>query len=360
MIENNRIKSVLATKPKGKIKELGNGVIIPALVNAHVHLELSALETDLAFDQGFTAWVRQLLNKRDNLGENRLRQAANRAAKGLKALGTGIIGEISTLGITRDLVQKNGLSGIWFQECLGGAIPKDILPKAQDLIKNNLFFSMAGHAPHTCSPDLLGRLKTQTAAQGLVFSIHLAESCEESEFLDKGKGLWADFLLSRKIDIRNWPVGNTTPVGYLHKLGILDSATLGVHLLHLNAKDIDILADTGTQICLSPRSNENLHQRLPDIEKMLKKGLDPALGTDSLASCASLSLFDEMAFVRTHYPNIKPETIFNMATINGAKALGLDHKFGCLAPGKASCFVYLDMDVPNKNQLLERLTWNEI
>jgi len=354
-VDGGQIKSISRIRPQGPVRDLGPGVILPALVNAHVHLELSALAGAVPFDRGFTAWVRELLVKREALGEEKLRLEAGRAAAALTTQGTGIVGEISTLGITRNLLEIHGVSGVWFREVLGGMREADTPAKGR-----TVSFSMAGHAPHTTGPEVLKDLKRQTVSRGLPFSIHLAESRSESEFMETGKGGWADFLASRGIDISTWPVGNTSPVQYLNRLGILGNSTLAVHLLQTDERDMGILAETGTRICLCPRSNENLHQRLPQIKLMLDKGLEPALGTDSLASCDSLSLFDETAFVRSRYPDIAPETVFKMATANGARALGLNRNWGSLDPGKRACFLYADLDTSNKNQIFERLTCNEI
>ena len=354
-VETGRIRGVSKTRPDGKVIDLGPGVIIPCLVNAHLHLELSALKNLVNFKKGFTAWVQELLAKRENLGTELLKAAANVAAADLTGMGTGVIGEISTLGITREIVAACGLSGIWFQEVLGGVVPETQLNQSE-----SLSFSVACHAPHTTAPEVLKALKANTLAQNLIFSIHLAESEAETQFLETGKGQWADFLASRGINIDSWPVGNTTPVQYLNKLNLLDDKTLAVHLLRVDDGDLEIIADTGTRICLCPRSNNNLHQQLPDIQSMLDKGLTPALGTDSLASCDSLNMFDEMAFIRLHYPEIRPETVLDMATVNGAATLGLGQSYGSLEPGKQSAFLYIDLDAPNKNIIFESLTNNEL
>ena len=94
---------------------------------------------------------------------------------------------------------------------------------------------------------------------------------------------------------------------------------------------------------------------MPDLPAMLDIGISPALGTDSLASCDSLSVFDEMEFVCRKYPEVPPETVLAMATVNGADALGLSRDFGSLSPGKRADFLYIDLDEPNKRYLIERL-----
>lgn len=332
----------------------GSGVIMPCLINAHLHLELSALKNTLSFDRGFGAWVQQLLEKRDDLGEAVLVRAAQRAARQLFDQGTGYIGEISTLGLTREIVRDQGLAGVWFQEFLGAVRPKTEIQK-----QDPLWVSLAGHAPHTTDPSLLQAVKQQTQAQNLPFSIHLAESDAESQFISGKKGEWGGFLASRGIDTDLWPIGSESPVQYLDHLGVLDSSTLAVHLLNIDSLDLEILARTRTRICLCPRSNYNLHKRLPEIGKLLEKKLAPALGTDSLASCDSLSIFDEMGFVRHHYPKIDPGQILSMATINGARALGISHLTGTLDKGKNAAFIYVDLNVQNKSELMDYLTTHE-
>ncbi len=337
----------------------GPGVLLAPLVNAHLHLELSALRNTLSFDKGFTAWVQALLEKREAMGNAVLTREAQKAAESLAALGIGYVGEISTLGLTRTLVQSQGLAGVWFQEILGA------IGSTAELVKADLLsFSLAGHAPHTTDPFLLQAVKKTTRARGLPFSIHLAESDEESEFIrgtpGGARGQWGEFLASRGIDTTLWPLGSKldakSPVQYLDDLGILDASTLAVHLLNINGPDLDILARTKTRICLCPRSNWMLHKKLPNIQGFLDKKLAPALGTDSLASSPSLSLLDEMAFVRQKFPHIDPAQVLSMATLNGARALGLDHLAGTLDKGKKSTFIYVDLTVPTLSDLMEKLT----
>ncbi len=361
-VENGVITDVYKASPSNtlglNIIDHGPGVIMPCLINAHLHLELSALKNTLPFDRGFGAWVKALLEKRDALGEAVLVREAQRAAGQLFDQGIGYIGEISTLGLTREIVQSIGLSGVWFQEFLGASRPKTQIQK-QDQKQDLLWVSLAGHAPHTTDPFLLQEVKKQTRDLNLPFSIHLAESDAESQFISGEKGEWKEFLASRGIDTDLWPIGSKSPVQYLDGLGVLDSSTLAVHLLNVDPLDLDILARTRTRICLCPRSNYNLHKRLPDIGKLLEKKLAPALGSDSLASCDSLSIFDEMGFVRHHYPKIDPGQILAMATINGASALGLSHLTGTLDKGKNATFIYVDLNVKTKSELMDGLITHE-
>jgi len=353
-IENGLICGVYTGRPKGSCVDHGPGVLMPPLVNAHLHLELSALKNSLPFDKGFQFWVQTLLEKRGALTREELIQKARDSVQALIQSGTLYVGDISTLGITLPLMEASALNGICFHEFLGSDIPDVVVQKNE-----SVSFSVAGHAPHTSSPQLLKTLKKQAASKGLPFSIHVAESRDESAFVRDGKGTWADFLTSRGIDFSSWDVGSKTPVSYINDMGLLDSSTLAVHLLNADKTDLDILARTHTKVCVCPRSNWNLHQRLPDIERMIQKGIQPALGTDSLASCESLNMFDEMAFVQKNYPGLDPETIVAMGTINGARALGLEKVTGTLSKGKKAEFLYGSLAGINKKNLLSEIISNE-
>lgn len=362
---NGRVAGI-STTPAGPDKQdLGEGLIMPLLVNAHTHLELSALKKRTNCHKGFEAWVQEVIAKREAAGPAELAAAAVREVRKLAAGGTGAVAEISTLGLTRELLADSGLGGIWFQEVLGSRT--DFLSETDvrkpdagsDAALPPLGVSLAGHAPHTTSPELLRIAKAATRAQGLPFSIHLAESEAESDFINGENKSWEGFLRSRGIDVAGWPIGNKSPVAYLDELGLLDDQTLAVHLIRTTGQDLDILAARGTRVCLCPRSNQSLHQALPDIQGMLDRGITPALGTDSLASCDSLSLFDEMAFVRAHYPALSPETLLSMAGINGAKALGLFPAMGQLDINNWAGFLYVDLDARTPSEILECLTCND-
>lgn len=353
-IENGFIRDVHKRTPKEKSIDHGPGVLIPPLVNAHLHLELSALNGSLPFDKGFKLWVKMLLEKREALGKEKLIKKAQNSVQDLIKSGNLYVGDISTLGITKSIIEDSALNGICFHEFLGS----DILPTF--IQKNDsVSFSVAGHAPHTTSPQLLKVLKKRSKSEGLPFSIHVAESDDESEFINERKGQWADFLTSRGIDWSSWDIGSKTPIAYVNDMGLLDPLTIVIHLLTVNDKDVEILARSKTKVCVCPRSNQNLHGKFPDIEKMITVGIQPALGTDSLASCDSLNVFDEMIFVKKQYPGLDPATIFSMGTINGARALGIEQLTGTLSKGKRAQFLYRSVKAVNKKDLFQRIISNE-
>ncbi|MEZ4528245.1 MAG: amidohydrolase family protein [Desulfobacterales bacterium] len=341
------------------VQDHGAGVIIPALINAHTHLELSALKGKISFAHGFRPWVQMLLECRAAMKAEELQQGAESGIAELRRSGCIAVGEISTLGLTQEILHNSGLAGVWFREYLGGmeGFAEHSGNPCGSAQKESLFCfdSLAGHAPHTTSPELLKALKEKTRKYGLPFSLHLAESEDEWEFLHTGRGPWADFLTERGIDFSGWGLPVQNPVIYAHQLGLADEKSIFVHLLHAGYNDFELLKERGSHVCICPRSNHNLHARLPNLPEMLRAGLHPCMGTDSLASAESLNLFDEMSFTAKCFPEISPEQIFAMSTANGAAALGLADRLGSLVPGKCGIFNYIPISNCISSHLLERV-----
>jgi aminodeoxyfutalosine deaminase len=330
----------------------GSGVLMPALVNAHIHLDLCALKDATDMAAGFMGWVQSVIQKKEQTGRDALILAAKAGIDELKFSGTGIVGDICSSNIGPRLFLDSGLSGVWFQEYLGAGAPSDL---HCEKVSDTQTLSIAGHAPHTTAPELLVRLKSAARKASTPFSLHLAESEDEVRFLTTGKGQWADFLTARRIDTSAWGLTGLSPVRHADHLGLLDKNTLAVHLVFADETDIAILSEKQVHVCTCPRSNMHLQKRLPDVPMMMRAGMRLCLGTDSLASNESLSLFDEMAFLSRHFPAIAPRDILMMATISGASALGFDDQFGRLTPGRYAKMIYAPVAASGPEQVMESL-----
>ncbi|MCD4742792.1 MAG: amidohydrolase family protein [Desulfobacteraceae bacterium] len=361
-IENSIIKEVSRKKISSQYSKYdfvdhGSGVLMSPLVNAHTHLELSCFKDRLDMENGFETWVRELINLREKTDTKVIKENARQSVNELYNSGVLYVGEVSTTGITRRIFEQSPLSGVWFQEFLGSEVANEesVLNGAQ----GELNFSVAGHAPHTTAPSLLKLKKKQTNLKNLPFSIHVSESDAEMEFIKTGKGKWADFLKTRGIDSSSWNLPQQSPVIHLLNHDLLDPLTLMVHVLNPDNKDFEIIAESGAKVCICPRSNMNLHGKLPNLEKMLDIGIKPALGTDSLASCDSLSIFDEMHYIVQNYNNIKPSILIAIATQYGADALGIGDHTGSLEPGKIADMLYIPVQAKTETELLEKITGYE-
>ena len=351
--QGGRIVEVGAGPLRKPSVDHGPGILMPATVNAHTHLELSGLEGRVRTGEGFGAWVSDLIRERDRIGPDGLRRAAIEGIESLTTAGCAAVGEISTLGLTRDLLLQSGLSGVWFREYLGsGPAPEESPADELRGPAGPLRFSLAGHGPHTTSPALLQALKAATRRAKAIFSIHLDESDDERELITTGRGKWAEFLRSRGIDPGDWGLPAPSPTAHLSRIGVLDDRTLAVHLIGASAADLETLARHRVRVCVCPRSNRTLHGRQPDLPALLAAGIDPCLGTDSLASAGTLDPADEMAETARAYPSVSPETIFAMATVNGATALGIDRDVGTLAPGGRAVFAEIPVSPARRSDVL--------
>ncbi len=352
-VENGKISRAgqnrVDTDPE-QVIDHGPGVLMPPLVNAHTHLELCALKGKTATAQGFIGWIESIISLRQTLDEQTQIQAAAEGIREMMDSGTLVIGDIATQGLSREIFLNSSICGVWFKEYLGIILEDD--PSCVKIGEDRAV-SVAGHAPHTTGPEVLVRLKQTARHCGLPFSLHLAESEDEVLFLTSGKGKWADFLGRRGIDISSLKTPGKSPVSYVDDLGILDESTLAVHLVFAKKKEIERMAEKKVKVCLCPRSNLNLHNRLPDLSAMMDAGIKPCLGTDSLASVSSLSMFDEMRFAARSYPGISAADILATATVNGASALGLDKRFGRLAPGFDGRMIYVPIRASRPSELLD-------
>jgi aminodeoxyfutalosine deaminase len=353
-ISDGRVSAVGKANAGTPYEDHGAGVILPALVNAHTHLSLSRLADLAKSGLSFIDWVEKLIEARAALSQEEILTASVAAAKRAKDTGTGLAGEVGTTEPGLTSLTEAGLEGVVFEELLGSSPAVPSLAQDSETVR----FSYAGHALHTTSPKTLKTLKGLTAGRSSVFSLHLAESDLETEFLCGGAGPWAELLDSRGIDYSDWDLAAETPVERAQRLGLLGPWTLAVHVLQADRGDFETLAQTGTSVCVSPRSNMILHGRLPDIGAMLAAGINPALGTDSLASNSTLSLFDEMAFTAENYRDLRPDTILAMAGPYGAKALGRPDA-GRIRVGDRARLIYVDVDAGSAEEAALQLVANK-
>ena len=358
-VRNGRIvalgeKKEIASAFTGEALDLGWGAILPGLINAHTHVELSQFRGRISEGLGFVSWVRRLLSLQEKTNPEELNRAVEPAWDEINQTGAAAAGDwISPRSLvgqrsTRKAIRRAFLEIIGFDsERL--ILPEELDDRVSPLPEDSL--TLGAHAPHSTSASLLLAAKNWTRERDLPLAVHVAESKEETEFLLTGNGVWKDFLIERGKWVERWPAPGTTPVKYLERLGLLDDQTLAVHLTQAGRNDLSILRDHRVRVVVCPRSNRFIVGSLPDIAFMVRSGLKPALGTDSLASNVDLGLWGEMEIVQQAFPEIDPWEIIRMATIQGAAALDLSGKLGDLAPGKMARMFFLPLDQVNNNEL---------
>lgn len=345
IFETGPYKSLKDIYPDAHIIKHKNTALLPPLVNAHTHLELSHIKVnDDLPATGFTNWIEQLLNTREQLGA--VGQTVEDAAQKLldKQYNQGVIciGDIGNTDIGEQLAKEFPGRLLHFHEMLGRSEKsrKSILEKVSKAPNSKLF---TAHAPYSTHAELIKALKKRSRQQGLPFPIHTAEPPSENELLTSGTGELFEFLSKRKFIDQNYkpPAGidNLGSVKYLHSLNVLDELTICVHCIHVSDAEIKILSESGTKVCLCPGSNRHLNVGCAPVKKFLDNGILPALGTDSRASNPEISIWREMKILNQDHPDIQPEQILAMATLGGARALGLDNDHGTLDKGKKAQFL---------------------
>lgn len=337
--------------PEGPVRDLGPGVLLPGLVNAHTHLELSHLEGVAPLGRGFVPWVEGVVAARAGADEEEVAARTAEAITSLEKRGTAAVGDVSNRLAHLDVLGESRLRAVVFLEVLawdparaaeteGWADERLAAARRHDRVQVRL----AAHAPHSVSPELLRRL----VARGGIGALHLAESPEESRFLASGDGAWAEFLVRRGLgDVPFAPPG-TSPVRYADDLGLLHPGLVAAHGVQVDAADREILARRGVFVVLCPRSNRNLGAGTADVPALLAAGVRLCLGTDSLASVDTLDVLDDAVFLARQFPGLDPAALVRMATAGGAEALGLED-LGTLAPGQTAALAFAAAGTPPRD-----------
>ncbi|MDB4980451.1 MAG: Amidohydrolase 1 [Myxococcales bacterium] len=321
------------------------GALLPGLVNAHTHLELSDLAGDVPGGAGLVAWAGACMNASEEHTHEQRRDAALAAAAEAARLGTAAVGDVGNSLASVPGIVAAGLRGTIFHELLGsrqartGDALADAARERAEVTKKHpwpagLGYVPAPHAPYSADPDLLERIFLAAARVGLPTSIHVAEDADELALLRDGSGRWPAVLAAMGVDVAK-RVPRQAPVEYLAHRGAFAGTTppLLVHMVHASRDDRRIARQVGATVVLCPRSNLHIGGRLADVPTMLAEGLQLALGTDSLASTPDLSLFGEVATLAAHFPAVSPYRWLELATRGGALALRLG-ACGTLAPGR--------------------------
>jgi len=323
------------------VVDLGPTAILPALVNAHTHLELSDLRGTVSPASSMPEWVDRMLACRAEAGSpdpTEIRRAVTEAS----AAGTGLFGDIGNTTMVAPVLVAAGVFARVFREVL--AFPDDladasVLAAVDELDSlppcTRVRPGIAAHAPFSvgraafASLDRMARIRFDGPR-----SIHLAESPEELEFLQTGKGPWRSLLERLGRWDEGWTIPGCGPVEYLQRLGWLRHGLVVVHGVQLTDPELHELARRGVTLVTCPRSNVWTGVGFPPIERFLRSGVPLAIGTDSLASVADLNLFSELAEMRRLAPLAPARQLLRCATSQGADALGFGQELGAITPGR--------------------------
>jgi cytosine/adenosine deaminase-related metal-dependent hydrolase len=334
--------------------DLGRVAVLPGLVNAHTHLELSYLRDEVAPTPDFPTWVRAVMaarRRRSSPQAPEILDAVERAIAEASAYGTAVVGDIGNTLVSFGPLARSPLAGVVFFEILGfnATDPGDLVEHARREIEalppsERVRASLAAHAPHTVAPLVLRAIRRALERDPFApCSVHLSESIEEVEFIRTGGGPWRQLLEDAGAWNAAWSAPGVSPVQFLDESGFLDKRVLAVHGVQMTPDDLSRMAARGTTLVTCPRSNGHTGAGAPPIEDFYASGVRVAIGTDSLASAPDLSVFAELATLRALAPSVSASSLLASATIEGARALGFDADYGTIEPGKSARLLAVDI-----------------
>ncbi len=373
LIENGQIVAVrpAASPPDPQCRDLGDAILMPGLVNVHTHLDYTVMR-GLLEDIEFFSWIRELTARKAALDWYDWMASAHFGAAEALSGGITTIGDCTDSGAALHGANALGLGGIVYQEVFGidesqsvSSIMAMLAAKVESLRASaegsRLEVGISPHAPYTVRRELFHALRDYVKEEHLPVCIHAAESRAEAELMYAHTGAIAEMFERRGII---WETPHVSTVAYLDSLGMLSPQTLLVHGVQVSASDRHIIAERGVAWAHCPKSNAKLGNGVASLGILGRKFPEGThqedhganvprigLGSDSVASNNTLDLFEEMRFavlmqrgVHHRIMALTAREAVEMATLGGAKALGLDREIGTLETGKRAdlCAVRLN------------------
>jgi cytosine/adenosine deaminase-related metal-dependent hydrolase len=338
-----------ASAPPGADEDLGEVILMPGLVNAHCHLELTGMRGFLE-DLDFGRWITRLTAAKRAVytPESLLDAARFGVEEGIRA-GITTYADTCDSGVALLAMRDAGVRGIMYQEVFGpdpaqcdeslsGLRAK--MARHSEIETELVRAGISPHAPYTVSDELFRAATDYALAEQLPMAIHIAEGELEQELVTRGSGPFARGLERRGIVVR--PRGES-PVGMLEQLGVLRARPLLIHCVRTDAGDVAAIERARCGVAHCPVSNAKLGHGIAPLAEWLDAHVAVGLGSDSMASNNRMDILEEARLAallqRARFGShalIDAATAVQLATIGGARALGLDAEVGTLEVGKAA------------------------
>ena len=327
--------------------DAAGGIVMPGLVNTHTHMPMT-LFRGLADDLPLDVWLNQYIFPAEGrwINQKNVRLGTALACAEMLLSGTTTVcGGYFHEDAVAEIVSQSGMRGVLGQGVID--FPAPGVPDPGDNIHSALAFaqtwndlspliqpSIFCHSPYTCSRKTIQAAKAAARSQGVLFQIHAAETAQEQTLIEGS--------------------GNMSPIQYLDHMGVLDEQTLLVHAVWVDDKDVKIIANSGAAVSHNPESNMKLASGIAPVGKFLSAGISVGLGTDGCASNNDLDMFQEMdTAAKLHKAQTLDPTVMDsgsvlkMATIEAARAIGLDRSIGSLEKGKQADLIIMDTHQPH-------------
>ena len=344
--------------------------LMPGLVNAHTHLELTGLAGRVD-EADFSAWIRGVRRVKADLSPEWFAAAARQGVRDAFAAGITTVLDTGDSGAVLPALVELGGAGVVYQEVFGpdpGQCDESLrglrrrVAELAPAARGRVRLGVSPHAPYTVSGPLYRAVAEFAATGGLPMAVHLAESPAESMLVASHEGPFADAWAARGIPPLalhgSLPASaRRSPVSWLDAHGVLGPNTLCIHAVQLDQGDIETLAARDTPIAHCPGSNARHGHGVAPLASLLAAGLRVGLGTDSVVSVGALDLWAEMrAAVRL--AGLTAGQALGLATVEGARLIGAESEVGWLGPGTFADLIAVQLgsgplDQPVEARLLD-------
>lgn len=358
-VDGSKIISVGTTSeltaqyPDATVRNFDHHVLMPGLVNAHAHLDLTYFLGD---DSNFIHWLISMLKFQRTAEMAQIIPAIQRGLSQVIASGTTCVGDFASCEATFRLAQEMGVRTVIFPTIAGGlgVQAQDRFESALALVEKYLdedeptiHTGLGPFAPYLLSRNLLKITSQHAKELGVPIMIHVTESFPEMEFFFDSQGpIGTELFPSLGWGNELPPAFRKTPIQYLNDIGFLEAQPTIIGGIHLGARDFALLARHMCRVVFCPRANKVFaHGKFP-WTKLHDNGIPVALGTEATHNPPDFNLWMEMRAVLEGDPaGDKPgaRDLLHMATIGGARALGLEHRIGSLTPGKLADLIVVEM-----------------
>ena len=335
--------------PDIEIEDLGkNSVLMPGLINSHVHLEFSSNTTSLKYGN-FISWLNSVIKNREKIIEKSNGKVISNQLKKMLKTGTTTIGAISSYGFEIDACKKSPINTVLFNEVIGSradmidTLLSDFKSRLDICIKNeseNFISAIAIHSPYSVHPFLIREVLSLAKNKDFSVSSHFLESPEEFEWLHKDEGGFLEFFKN----FLGQEKAVTKPMEFLNQFKYCRNLSF-THCVEASKNDLEKIKELGAIINHCPTSNRLLNNNRLDIDNLIDLCIPFSIGTDGLSSNNSLSMFDELRNALMIHENIEMKKLSKLliesATKNGAKALGLNK--GILSDEKDADIIFVKL-----------------
>lgn len=347
LLEGRRIIAAGSPQEVGRpsdaiVEQLEGEAILPALVNAHAHLDLSSVGPR-PWCGSFTGWVDMVRHHRV-ADASAIASAVDHGVSFVLAGGCAAVGDIAGVGslIPLERLRDSPLTGVSYIEFFGiGSRQETTVRRMSELVhalvlhERGVAVGLQPHAPYSCGEAVYAGAAELACELDLPLSTHLAETREELEFMDLGTGSFVELL--RQIGVWEPGVGGCGA----HPVEVLCSALkaapfLAAHLNYVGPAQLDLLAGTPVTVAYCPRASAYFGHGDHPYRAMMERGIPVALGTDSIICLDTpdrMSTLDDMRLLFRR-DAFDPRTALAMATVNGARALRLDERQFTFEPGE--------------------------